>query len=703
MKGKTKIISLLPMLISVIFLALSFNSAAISAAAGSITDHTSMHKFFTPNEPVSAPTVSNILTKGAAIGTVSNIKATQRTTTQLKLTWSSTKNATGYRIFIYSTNVHSWEKLATVVGTDYTVKGLAAGTIYKFRVKAFSRNNGGLTWGEASPTLKTATNPAVPNLFKSTKGTESSVTLTWKETSGASGYRIFVYNSRTKAWKKIKTLSDTSYTMKKLTAGTTYKFRIKSFKRVDGKLFWSDATPTLTTSTRPATPQSFSSCASTKSSVTLAWKKTSGASGYRIFIYNSKTKAWEKEKTVTDTSCTVKNLAAGTTYKFRIKAFRRVDGKLFWSDSTATLKVKTAAPLSTPEITKVDIKYEELTLNWGKISQADGYIVYRKNLDEEDPEFYEGYILLGKTKNTFFIDRNIAPINEFATESLGNASAVRYSYYIKAYNNSNKSTVYSNASTPKTISRLGGFKNTDYMDIEGKFINESTFMLSWKNLYKGVDGYEIVYGNDVHFYEKNIKKIYVKGENSTSVKIENLDKDMIHYIQVRPCKKIGIVNYLTESAFLSIEYDNEFNSNYNDMYLNRYYTYNIYNTCVDDIYGCSTIVNSLNLGNPTEYDYNLYCHICDKKGCSVVAAPFGNAFNHFCFICNKQIYPFDCHPTSHVVYSENFVTEHNYEYCSICGQLDCNITLSGYYCVICEKYISGMVCHPESHFLASFE
>lgn len=180
-----------------------------------------------------------------------------------------------------------------------------------------------------------------PTSFKASKNKETSIRLTWKKVSDASGYRIYKYNSSDKKWEKIKTLKDTEYTVKKLTAGTVYKFRVKAYKKVDGKTLWSEATSTLKTATKPATPKELKASSVSENAIKLAWSKVNGATGYRVYKYNTETKTWEKIKTTTAKNYTVKGLQAGTTYKFRVKAYKRVSGEVMWGEATSTLKVTT--------------------------------------------------------------------------------------------------------------------------------------------------------------------------------------------------------------------------------------------------------------------------------------------------------------------------------------------------------------------------
>lgn len=56
-------------------------------------------------------------------------------------------------------------------------------------------------------------------------------------------------------------------------------------------------------------------------SVKLTWSEVSGASGYKIYLYNSAKKKYVLKKTVTDTSARISRLKRGVKYKFKICSY----------------------------------------------------------------------------------------------------------------------------------------------------------------------------------------------------------------------------------------------------------------------------------------------------------------------------------------------------------------------------------------------
>lgn len=77
-----------------------------------------------------------------------------------------------------------------------------------------------------------------------------------------------------------------------------------------------------------------------KNSVTLSWDEENGASAYRVYKYNAKTKKYEKYKDVTSTTCKVTGLSSKTKYKFKVTALKK-SGKSYKTGRSATISVTT--------------------------------------------------------------------------------------------------------------------------------------------------------------------------------------------------------------------------------------------------------------------------------------------------------------------------------------------------------------------------
>ena len=165
----------------------------------------------------------------------------------------------------------------------------------------------------------------------------SEIALTWNAVTGAKGYEIYQQNGS--SWKKIKTTSGTSYTVKKLKSNKTYKFKVRAV--VDGA---SGAySSVLKVETIPETTSKLTLKAG-KKQLTASWSKVSGISGYEIQYSTSKKFTKKTTKTVSAKSSskktTIKKLKNGKKYYVRLRAYKTVDGKKVYSDRSAVKSVK---------------------------------------------------------------------------------------------------------------------------------------------------------------------------------------------------------------------------------------------------------------------------------------------------------------------------------------------------------------------------
>lgn len=263
---------------------------------------------------------------------VDNLKSTKQTTDFIKLKWAGNDDAAGYAIY-QSTDGSSYKLIAEVDGDtlSYTHKNLKPGKKYYYQVRSGVLSSKGSMIYESkktAPTIVVATLCEAPVKIKVSKNKTNSLKLSWKKTSGASGYEVYQYNTSSKKYKKIATVkgaSSTSYTVKKLKSATTYRFKIRCYKTVEDTAHYSAYSDIIYTATTPD-KVTMLTYKSTKNSVTLSWKKSARATGYIVYRYNTKTKKYTKLATIKTNKYTDKNLSKNKTYKYKIVAYKTYKG-----------------------------------------------------------------------------------------------------------------------------------------------------------------------------------------------------------------------------------------------------------------------------------------------------------------------------------------------------------------------------------------
>ncbi len=269
------------------------------------------------------------LTAKTLVDQVKNLKSTA-TTSSVKLSWSSVKNATGYQVYMYDSAKKTWVKKKTLSGTSYTVTKLKSAAEYKFKVRARNTKDPKTVYGKYSSELLATTLPQSVKNVKINSFTSSTVSLSWDKVTGATGYDIYALKTSSPDKKgeliKLKTTTATSYKLKNLDCCCYYTFLIGSrYKNSKGTLAYGDYQKSKTEQifTPIAKPSSFTLTQTENKSASVSWKSQPYVSGYHIYIREGDNGELIHLDTVSATRNTYKytGLNELTYYRLSIRAF----------------------------------------------------------------------------------------------------------------------------------------------------------------------------------------------------------------------------------------------------------------------------------------------------------------------------------------------------------------------------------------------
>ena len=262
--------------------------------------------------------------------------------TAVKLDWNRNDKVTGYIIEQYKGG--KWTQIAVTKNNTtltFTVKGLADATPYSFRIKTY-KNADGKTNYSGYTTVKAETPPAAVKNARVTSTTATWITLEWERNANVTGYAIEQYKGG--KWTQIavtKNNTTLKFIVKGLNPDTKYSFRIRAYKTNGTKTTYGGYV-SMAGTTRIANVAKFSATALSQTAVKLSWSRNTIASGYVIEQY--KGGKWTQINVIRDknvTTMVVGSLAKGTTYTFRMKSFKTVDGSNRFSEYISA-KVTTA-------------------------------------------------------------------------------------------------------------------------------------------------------------------------------------------------------------------------------------------------------------------------------------------------------------------------------------------------------------------------
>lgn len=268
------------------------------------------------------PTPSN-----TTVSAVAGLKIGGRAGDALRLNWNKNTSADGYIVEQYKSG--SWTRIARIGSNNtvtYRVGKLTPSTKYDFRVKAF-RLNGNVATYSSYKNISGITNPATISGLKIGGHAADALRLNWTKNRKASGYIVEQYKGG--KWTRITRISEnstTTYRVEKLSASTTYKFRVQAFG-FDGKTALYGNYAYINGKTSPATVTGIRIGGTAKDALRVNWNRDSKASGYIVQQYKNGT--WVRIARIGNNNTTtyrVSGLKSGSTYIFRVQAFG-YDGK----------------------------------------------------------------------------------------------------------------------------------------------------------------------------------------------------------------------------------------------------------------------------------------------------------------------------------------------------------------------------------------
>ncbi len=279
----------------------------------------------TPEEETTQPEI--VLPK-----TPTGLRVSSSNQSQCVIHWDYIKEADGYDIFLKVDG--EWVYQSTANNPVAYVFNLICNSVYEIGVRSFVIVNEEKYYSEDIATVIHNSPVEVPYVSMHVERSYAGgMVFTWSNINkGISGY--ILYRRVNNKWVRIATIHDREaeefdYKFPDMQTGKEYKFAIKTFvKGTKGTKYSKLYTKTLKISEIGKTNLDIGE--RTASSITLKWNKIEGAKGYRLYEYNSEKGKYEAVKTTSKTSYTVTGLEASTKYRFRVRAYYKVDGETKW-------------------------------------------------------------------------------------------------------------------------------------------------------------------------------------------------------------------------------------------------------------------------------------------------------------------------------------------------------------------------------------
>ncbi len=357
--------------------------------------------------------------------------ATVVTNSGFTANWNAASGAAGYRLDVATTNsfsdfVPGYQDLDVAGVLTKKITGLAFGTIYYYRVRAY--NVTGTSGNSATITVTTTPNPpSPPTALPATALATNAFTANWLLVTNATGYRLDVstvsnFSTFVTGFQNLSLGNVSNKAVTGLSPDKAYFYRVRASNA--GGASANSATITLTTlPTPPPAPVASGATSITNSGFNANWKASTGATGYRLDVstntaFSNFVAGYQNLDVSNVLTTAVIGLNGGTTCYYRVRAY----GPGGSSASSARI---TATTLPNPPVPPVvnpatSVTTTSFTANWTKVTGATGY-----RLDISTNSAFDSF--LAGFQN---LDAGNAALRAVSGLSAGNS----YYYRLRAYN-----------------------------------------------------------------------------------------------------------------------------------------------------------------------------------------------------------------------------------------------------------------------------
>ena len=327
----------------------------------------------------------------ASVAPPTGLKQTLEYTTAsyFYVSWDINEDAYKYGLQ-YSTDKNNWsDENETIRMENYGYfDGLNAGTTYYVRVRSYSTKELD-SYGEWSPIIAVDTKPANSSVIKHISSTQKSVTVSWTQTPGATGYHVY-YGTSISDMVHFVSTSGTTATVTVPKNFCDYII-VRPFRNYANaaNLLESEHYAYTTCPSVPTAPKNLRvtgrSNTYTNHRTHFSWDSSSvseNTDGYQLQIYYIKNGSAKRLKTLTtkgynDTHKEYSNKKLYSyAFKYRVRSYIKINNKTYYSNWSS---YKTYVPGARVKKLKNTSSSSKKILVWTKINGAKSYTVYWRN------------------------------------------------------------------------------------------------------------------------------------------------------------------------------------------------------------------------------------------------------------------------------------------------------------------------------------
>lgn len=394
--------------------------------------------------------------------------------------------------------------------TSYKDTEMEADATYTYQVKAFRtmpyEEGSWESLSESAESVSPKANLAVSAISFASPSSDQA-TLNWNTADGASGYELYVCNNGTYQYQT--DVYATSWQLTGLEAGRNYQYAVLPFRQTGNVRAYGTMSDTVNVKTSLAST-GIQAVAAAYNQINLAWAQIPQADGYEIYRDGQwyQTVWGGNNCSFADTA-----IACGTTYTYKVRPLRNVDGAPVYGEFSVDASAVTSLPGTSVNAVS-SVEYQTMDISWNQGTGAQGYELYRSAVSGADYGLLSD-ITDGNT--TFYRDGGLA---------VGQT----WFYKVKPYRWENGQKVYG----PESNEMSGQVTLGTVTGVNAWATQFNKIQISWNKMPQAT-GYEIYYSTSPDSGYTFLKKL---GKGAKKFTFTKALCGTTYYFQVRPFQKV---------------------------------------------------------------------------------------------------------------------------------------------------------------------
>ncbi|MGW8429318.1 Ig-like domain-containing protein [Peribacillus simplex] len=269
-----------------------------------------------------------------------SVRASSSSYNSIKTSWAAVSGASGYQVYRSTLSTGTYSLAGSTTATSFNNGKLTTNKSYYYKIRAYRSIGNTKVYSGFSSVLFAKPLPGKPTTAKAASSSYNSIKTSWAAVNGASGYQVYRSISGSGTYTHVGTTSATSFNNSGLTTNKLFYYKVRAYRMVGGTKVYSDFSSVVSAKPIPSVPTNFKVSRSSSTSLKVTWSSVSGASGYQIYRSTSKSGSYSLLKGTTSLYYTNSRLTTGSTYYYKLRAYRTVGTAKIYSSWTTVISAR---------------------------------------------------------------------------------------------------------------------------------------------------------------------------------------------------------------------------------------------------------------------------------------------------------------------------------------------------------------------------